>query len=89
VVLEIEGRTVIVTHEDYEYINELYKKLNHQYKVQDRLARVDSTSHENDMCLKFGQTISFLIEHSAFGDKEIRAFAAKFVIKKRIGKQQL
>ncbi len=84
---EIEGRIVFVSQEDYEYIEELYRRITHEYRVQAGLAGVKPIKGESDNKIKFGHVISFLREHSAFGDKEIQNFAAKFIKKSKSNKR--
>ncbi len=86
---KMDGRIVFVSQEDYEYIEELYRKITREYRVQAGLARVKPIKGESDNKPKFGHVISFLREHSAFSDKEIQNFAARFVkLKKEFGMRQ-
>ncbi len=87
---EIRGRIVFVTQEDYEYIEELYRRIIHEYRVQAELAGVKPIKGESDSKPMFGHVISFLREHSAFGDKEIQNFVARFVkVKSGLGMPQM
>jgi hypothetical protein len=72
-----EKKVVCVSPEDHKYIEELYGKITEQYKVQAVLAGVRPTIGKKGNGPR--HVINFLREHSAFGDIEIRNFAARFV----------
>lgn len=74
-----EKKVVCVSPEDHKYIEELYGKITEQYKVQAMLAGVRPTIGKKGNGPKVRHVINFLREHSAFGDIEIRNFAARFV----------
>ncbi len=76
--LEKVKRIVWVTQEDYNYIEELYRKLIHEYNKQAILLETNKASEKNDGP-KLGDIISLLREQSAIGDEEIQKFAARFV----------
>ncbi len=76
---EIEKKVVCVCPEDHEYIEELYGKITEQYKVQAALAGVRLTIGKKGNGPKVRHVVSFLREHSVFGDTEIRNFADRFV----------
>ncbi len=76
---DIERKVVCVSPEDHKYIEELYVKITEQYKVQATLAGVRPTIGKKGNGPKVRHVVSFLREHSAFGDIEIRKFAARFV----------
>ncbi len=72
---DVERKVVCVTPEDHKYIEELYKKITNEYKVQAGLAGVRPTVGKKGKGPKIRHVVSFLREHSAFGDKEIQNFA--------------
>lgn len=76
---DVERKVVCVTPEDHKYIEELYRKITNEYKVQAGLSGVRPTIGKKGKGPKVRHVISFLREHSVFGNKEIQDFAARFV----------
>jgi hypothetical protein len=76
---DAERKVVCVTPEDHKYIEELYRKITNEYKVQATLAGVRPTIGKKGKGPKIRHVISFLHEHSVYGDREIQNFAARFV----------
>lgn len=76
---DIERKVVCVTPEDHKYIEELYRKITNEYKVQATLAGVRPTIGKKGKGPKIRHVVSFLREHAVFGDREIQNFAARFV----------
>jgi hypothetical protein len=72
-------KVVCVTPGDHEYIKELYGKMVSEYTMQARLAGIKPTKGKKGNGPKFRHIISFLREHSAYGDREIQNFASRFV----------
>ncbi len=76
---DVEKKVVCVSPEDHKYIEELYGKITEQYKVQAALAGVRPTIGKKGNGPKVRHVVSFLREHSTFGDAEIQRFADRFV----------
>jgi hypothetical protein len=75
----IERKVVCVTPEDHKFIEELYKKIINEYKTRAALAGIKPTIGKKGKGPKIRHVISFLREHSVYGDREIQNFAARFV----------
>ncbi len=76
---ETKTKVVCVTPDDHKFIDDLYGKITEQYKAQAELAGIKPTIGKKGKGPKVRHVVSFLREHSAFGDVEIQKFAAKFV----------
>ncbi len=72
-------KVVCVTEEDHEFIEELYGKITEQYKTQAVMAGIKPTTGKKGKGPKVRHVVSFLREHSVFGETEIRTFAERFI----------
>lgn len=72
-------KVVCVSPEDHKFIEELYEKIINEYKTQAALAEIKPTTGKKGKGPKVRHVISFLREHSVFGDIEMQKFAARFV----------
>ncbi len=76
---ENKTKVVCVTPDDHKFIEELYEKIINEYRIRSALAGIKPTTGKKGKGPKVRHVVSFLREHSAFGDIEIQKFAARFV----------